>query len=311
MNIEKLLLKALLPGIPANGVGLVKNVEVRKTKNGAEFLSGVITDGDTSMNFKKWQARQEDKDTIVAGKGIMLIAGEVTEYQGMHEIKISKYSILPEEEVAALDLIPKADISIDKLNEEWETHLDALMSAGYDMKSIVDFLEKANLISAYKTYAGAKSVHHDYQYGLLEHVTNTASIAMDICRNVSYPINTGVVRFAALFHDIGKIQCYQFVNNLATDISKDFVLQGHLYAGANLISKLRKWIPEGDVEGIIHCILSHHDKPEWGAIVPPATMEARIVASADLISSMIPVYKPEKEVVRPVYVASLGHSVIR
>lgn len=311
MNIEKLNLAGLTPGVPVNGVGLIKNVDTRKTKNGAEFLSGEITDGSTVMAFKKWQANPADKALILSGKGIMIVAGEVSEYQGSLDLKINKYTILPDEEVAVMNLIPESAISVDKLEESWAHHIDALTEAGYLMAEMIEFLEKGNIITAYKTYAGAKSVHHDYKYGLLEHVTNTASIAVDICRNIPYPVNVNAVRFAALFHDIGKVQCYNFVNNLAVDISKEFMLMGHLYAGAAIISKLRKWIPVEDLEIIIHCVLSHHDKPEWGAVVPPAIMEARVVASADLISSAIPMYKPENNPVKPVYLQSMGHSVLK
>lgn len=311
MNIEKLNLAGLTPGAPVNGAVFLKSADVRKTKNGAEFISGEITDGTTGLVFKKWQANPADKASLTPGKGIIIIAGEVSEYQGSLEIKLNKYTILPDEEVAVMDLIPESDISVDKLEESWAHHIDALTEAGYLMADMIEFLEKANIITAYKTYAGAKSVHHDYKYGLLEHVTNTASIAVDICRNVPYPVNTNAVRFAALFHDIGKIQCYTFANNLAIDISKEFVFMGHLYAGAAIISKLRKWIPAEDFEIIMHCVLSHHDKPEWGAVVPPAIMEARITASADLISSAIPMYKPENNPVKPVYIQSMGHSVLK
>lgn len=310
MNIEKLKLVDLKAGDTVSGVVLVSSSDVAKTNAGAEFVKGEVSDGKKKMAFKKWQASESDKTDLSAGKGIMIVSGSVTEYQGTLEIKLTKYSVLPETEMAMLSIVPESDIPVAKLEESWAYHVDALKAAGYQMDELAEFLNKAGLLDAYKTYAGAMSMHHDYKFGLLEHVTNTASIALDMCRHVPYVINVNAIRFAALFHDLGKISCYNFANCLAVELSPEGLLTGHLFVSAAIIGKLRKFIPAEDYSLIVHCVLAHHDNPEWGAVVPPATMEAQIVAMADLLSSRIPVFAPVNEVKKPVYSKNMNRKIL-
>ena len=132
------------------------------------------------------------------------------------------------------------------------------------------FVENKEFVDAFKKHSAAKSVHHGFMGGLLEH---TLSVT-DMCQYFAehYPmIHRDLLITAALFHDMGKIQ--EISDFPMNDYTDDGQLLGHIYIGARCMENAAAQIP--------NCILAHHGKMEFGSPKVPAIMEAMALHMAD------------------------------
>jgi len=144
--------------------------------------------------------------------------------------------------------------------------------------------------------AAAVKYHHACRGGLAEHTLEVVEIAFAAGQALAksgVAVDFDVLIAGALLHDAGKTQEYEFFNDLAVSVRQDAALVGHHpVSGVNML----RWAvsQEGrqyDCElmerckQVAHIIYSHHGRPEWGAVVAPATVEAVIVHYADMLSS--------------------------
>ena len=148
------------------------------------------------------------------------------------------------------------------------------------------------LSERWRLIPGAVKVHHAYAAGTLIHSVSTAKIAKAIA--VSIPeASVELVVIGALLHDIGKLFCYT-INGVVCELTDEGLLHEHSFTGANFISGfteehnlLNSSADEAKLEMLQHIILSHHGKCEFGAAVPPSSIEAHIVHHADVLDASV------------------------
>lgn len=173
-------------------------------------------------------------------------------------------------EVDVSNYIARIKSYIDKIDDE-------------DIKELVIYL--------YNTYndkltiwPAAVSVHHNYRHGLIQHLCNVArqAIVMATCYT---DISMDLVIAGALLHDIGKLQEYTEDGK----ISDSGKYRDHISCGQLMIyeayNKLGCKVDERDINRLLHIIISHHGKLEWGSPKTPVCKEAFIVHQADYIDT--------------------------
>ena len=194
-----------------------------------------------------------------------------------------------------LSALPKSKINIPK---QQTVNTNILMSEIY---SIITNLIKDNQLSElvmhiiqsnvnkFTTWPAAVSVHHNIKGGLLLHTRNVALIAHRIAVNYS-DIDMDLVLSGAILHDIGKIEEYTEDCKIS-DVGK---YRDHITIGQDII--LNAWrtsnsqVDENTINRLLHIILAHHGKLEWGSPKIPATKEAFIVHQADYIDTNMYIY---------------------
>ena len=136
---------------------------------------------------------------------------------------------------------------------------------------------------SYKFWPAAKSVHHDFRSGLIQHVLEMLNIAYSMKK--FYPmVNYDIVTAGIILHDIGKFQEFD-VKGIGTEYSKKGILVGHIPLGAMEFEKYAKGrLSEDLYYHMIHMILSHHGEVQFGSPVVPATVEAVMLAYIDRLS---------------------------
>ena len=143
------------------------------------------------------------------------------------------------------------------------------------------FVEDPEFIKTFKAHSAAKTVHHGFVGGLLEHTLSVAKLCDFYCTR--YPVlNRDLLIAAALFHDIGKTkELSEFPENDYTD---DGQLLGHIVIGTIMVDEKIKTIPgfpAKTASEIKHCILAHHGEFEYGSPKKPALAEAMALNFAD------------------------------
>lgn len=145
------------------------------------------------------------------------------------------------------------------------------------------------------TAPAALDHHHAYRGGLFIH---TGDVFSNCAGLVNSPmgefhreqINTDALYLAAWFHDVGKMEIYSMDGDVPKiDSDKDKRI-GHIVLSSQIFMRAVEGFGFDDafVDLVNHCILSHHERKEWGSPVEPATIEAHILCRADFISSRMP-----------------------
>lgn len=160
------------------------------------------------------------------------------------------------------------------------------------IEQIVDGDLKDSLVSTLKEnefYFDAPAAlyhHHSYKHGLLEHSIQVIDLSLSMlsCLDEGITINPDIIIAGSILHDIGKINCYQFVEG-GIDASGILSEQTHMANGIKIISQHMKDCVH--LDDLIHIIASHHRIKDFGAIVEPISNEAWIISVADDLSSKI------------------------
>lgn len=260
-------------------VYLCKNKIVAKTKAGKSYYSMQLQDRTGIIDAKVWELN----NGIAHFEAMNYIRVEalVTSFNGALQLNVKRVRVADEGEFDPADYMPCSAKSIDGMYSELtdiigsisDEHLGKLLKSFFTDDKV--FAEK------FKKHSAAKSIHHGFIGGLLEHTLSVAKICEFISER--YPIiNRDLLVTAAIFHDIGKVnELSSFPENDYTDEGQ---LVGHIVMGTMMVSERINSIegfPVTLANELKHCILSHHGELEYGSPKKPAIIEALALAHAD------------------------------
>lgn len=272
-------------GDMVTGTYLCKRKETLKTKAGKSYYSLTLQDKTGVLDAKVWELSNgidhfESMDYIH-------IDGQITNFQNSLQLSIKRIRKSQEGEYNESDYFPVSNKNIEEMyqellqyiNEINEPHLRKLVHSFY--------VDDKNFIERFKKHSAAKTVHHGFIGGLLEHTLGVVKLCNYMADN--YPIiNRDLLISAALFHDIGKMdELSTFPENDYTD---DGQLLGHIFIGAEQVGVKIKDIPSFPVKlanEIRHCILAHHGELAYGSPKKPALVEAMALNFADTADSKL------------------------
>ncbi|MBU0636401.1 HD domain-containing protein [Candidatus Micrarchaeota archaeon] len=168
--------------------------------------------------------------------------------------------------------------------EEMSTELKQLIEQVQDneIKSVLTeiFITDTDFFEKFQKAPAAVYLHHAWIGGLIEHTLNITKICL-LMKKIYPQLNQDYLIAGALLHDIGKPR--EFSDKIRTVVSQEGMLVGHISIGVQILSeKMKKLnIPQEKQNRLIHLILSHHSKQEFGSPKTPAFLEAFVVALAD------------------------------
>jgi 3'-5' exoribonuclease len=230
-----------------------------------------------------WGADQRQLDGLERND-IVQVIGEIGQFRGKRQLNVSSIRPLPRGSVAWRDLVPSiGDVAPwwDRL-DRWRAEIRrpriaAVLSLFYDD---AEFRER------YGECPASTVGHHAELGGLLKHTVEVASIGRAMCKVCH--ADPDVVLAGALLHDMGKLEAYRW--NGAFETTECGALLGHVVLGSLMLERrLRAADPnpcsDREMTLLQHLILSHHGKLEFGAAVPPMTLEAEVLHYADNASA--------------------------
>lgn len=261
-------------------------LEIQQKSFGADKECTVLTLGNASGRIESapfWGADQQQVAGIAKGH-VAQIIGEIDQFRGRRQLKISSIRALPRESVDRRQLLP----SVGDVSGYWKK-LDAWRAeiAGPRLQNTLAlFFDDPNFRRRFEECPASISGHHAELGGLLKHVAEVAHIGREIARTCK--ADRDLVLAGALLHDIGKLESYGW-DGLFTYTDSGRLL-GHVVLGVLMLDRrvaLETPAP-CSTDGIMllhHMILSHHGQLEFGAAVPPMTLEAEILHYADNASA--------------------------
>lgn len=269
---------------------LVSNVSLKEAKNGNKYVELTLSDKTASIpNCKIWNVTESVWQELQKSS-VLFVNGVADRYGGNYKINIQDFNF-PGDDFDISSLIPTEPIDVEG------TYKD-ILELVYSMTNPI--LKKATLGllgefgDSLKIVSAAKRMHHYKRSGLLRHVKEMLDLALFVQK--IYPTaNKDLLIAGIIYHDIMKVEEYQYSNGLAEDFSKKGFLFGHIFLGAELPKKYvsDEEAASEEIEMLQHIILSHHGKLEWGSPVEPATIEAVIVHYVDNLDAKVYAFSDE------------------
>jgi len=264
---------------------LCTSKQVSTAKNGATYLSLKLTDKTGEIDGRLWDnaddvAGRFEKDDFVRIKGI------AANYQGSMQIKMKTLEKVDDSRVDIANFLECSKRDINEMIGELHK-----MTAGLSndhLKRLMDsFLKDAAFMEALKRTPAAKTLHHNFIGGLLEHVLELVSLAKDVAKH--FPsVDLDVLLVGAFLHDIGKVK--ELSVRKSIEYTTEGRLIGHISLGYEMIVEKIHTLPGFPAELTMllkHIMLSHHGEYEFGSPKRPKIQEAIIINYLDDLSAKI------------------------
>ncbi len=270
-------------------VYLCKKKVTAISKKGDPYDSLTLQDKTGMLDGKIWDPNSAGIDHYEE-MNYVAITGEVTIFMNKPQLKITRLRVASEGEYNPADYVPTTEKDVDKMYD-WLLSIVDSINAPY-MRALLEYFFKNDEIAAkFKAHSAAKSVHHGFLGGLLEHTVSVTSSCNFFAKQYPY-LNRDLLLTAALLHDIGKLE--ELSEMPLNDYTDDGQLLGHITIGALMIEDAIRTIdgfPEIKRRELLHCILAHHGKLEFGSPKKPALIEAWALNFADDLDAKMETFK--------------------
>jgi 3'-5' exoribonuclease len=279
-DLARLVAESQFENKPFDSVYLVLNRQQRTTKAGKPYLIVQLGDNSGMIEARIWEMLDPRVATDFDKGDVVKVRGCATKFEGVIQLKIDQLKKLPSTEFDRSDLLPATTFDIDELWSRLETTVSSFTEP--DLKRLVTLiLADPAIRAAVREAPAAKQLHHAFLGGLLEHVVSLLTLAEKVVPH--YPIlMKDLVLTGVILHDIGKI------HELAWTTGFEYTLQGtllgHIQIGASMVEKAIDALPGFPPRLkilVLHVILSHHGKLEFGSPKLPMIPEALMLNFLD------------------------------
>lgn len=283
-------IESMHEGERVNDIYLCKQRTSAVTKNGKPYDSLILQDKTGTIDAKIWDPNSmgiEECDAL----DYIEVGAEVTNFAGTLQLNVKRVRKVSEGEYDPSDYLPVSSYDINEMYAELKGFIESIKNPYLSTLLKKMLVEDEELSKAYCGQSAAKSVHHGFIGGLLEHSLSVTRVCDFFSRN--YPLlNRDLLLTAAMLHDVGKVrELSSFPQNDYTDEGN---LLGHIIMGTEMIADRIREIegfPPVLAAELKHCILSHHGELEFGSPKKPALMEAVALSFADNVDAKMETFK--------------------
>ena len=264
---------------------LVKFKEVKTKKSGDPYLSLILGDRSGELEAKMWDKIEEveatfDRDDFIKVKGLVQV------YRNRPQLTIHKLRRCQDEEVNFADYFPKTAKDIDEMFEELLGVVDGVQNS-YLRELLMSILMDEDLAAKFKQAPAAKTLHHAWLGGLLEHTLSLCKLCKLVAPHYS-DINLDLLLSGAVLHDIGKTEELSYTRSFT--YTNEGQLLGHMILELDLINEKISQV-EGfprELKTLLqHLIISHHGEYEFGSPKLPMFPEALMLHCLDNLDSKL------------------------
>ena len=281
-------IKDLIGNTAINETYLCKSKNLATAKNGSNYYNLTLMDKTGTIDAKIWDINSDLINDFNVGDFIT-IEGTITTFNEKLQINITSTNIATDYD--AENYFPKTEKNINELCDKLHRLINSVSNDNLNTL-LKAFFENDKILDKFKRGSAAKSIHHAYIGGLLEHSINVATICEQQCILYSDILNYDLLITAALLHDIGKIK--ELSDFPANDYTDEGKLLGHIYMGCEMITLKAKNIPNFSkvlLTELKHCILAHHGELEYGSPKKPDLIEAIVLHNSDNMDAKIQIFK--------------------
>ena len=263
-----------------DGFFLVLAKQQRTTKTNKPYLNLILGDKTGQLEARIWDpgdariAKEFDKGAIVKVRGCC------SRFEDRLQVKIDQLRVALADEVEKSDLLPATGYDVNDLWRQLGNFIEGMSNP--DLKALLkSILGDPSIAMAYREAPAARQLHHAWLGGLLEHVVSLLRLGDRVAAHYTL-LDRDLLLTGIILHDVGKIR------ELSWDIGFDYtiegVLLGHIQMGVDLVEKAIASLPQFPDRLrtlVLHLILSHHGKLEFGSPKLPMIPEALVLNFVD------------------------------
>ncbi len=264
---------------------LVKDKEVRTAKNGNSYLSLTLGDKSGSLDAKMWDNVAEVEPTF-GRDDFVKVKGQVRLFNNRQQLTIHRIRRCQESEVDLGDYLPRTTRDVERMFGD----LLALVSRignPHLGKLLENLLNDSEFAARFKQAPAAKSLHHAWLGGLLEHTLSLCRLCQGMAEH--YPeLDLDLLLTGAVLHDIGKTEELSYSRSFA--YTTEGQLLGHMILELDLINRKMAEIedfPPRLKTLVQHLIISHHGEYEFGSPKLPMFPESLVLHYLDNLDSKL------------------------
>lgn len=259
---------------------LCKHKTSAVTKNGKPYDSAILQDKTGTIDAKIWDPNSLGIDDFDALDYVEVVA-DVVCFNGTMQLNVKRVRRVSEGEYDPKEYLPVSEKNLDCMFDELLKYAGSIKNIY--LRALLEkfFVDDKEFALAFKQHSAAKSVHHGFIGGLLEHSLSVTKLCDFYC--TQYPLlNRDLLLTAAMLHDMGKV--YELSGFPVNDYTDEGQLLGHIVIGSEKVTMAAAAIegfPVKVLNELKHCILAHHGELEFGSPKKPALMEAVALSFAD------------------------------
>lgn len=265
------------------GMFLVQHKDIRQKKSGEPYLSMTLADRTGELDAKMFDNAAEVLDAFERGDFVR-VKGLLQVFQNRPQLTIHKILAIPESEVDFADYFPASKRDRNEMFAELRSWIASMTNT--HLKALIEAMFADEVIAlAYRTAPAAKSVHHAWLGGLIEHVLSLCHLAKFTAAHYE-GIDFDLLLAGVILHDIGKIRELTYARGFG--YSTEGQLLGHIVMGVRMIDDKLRQMPDFPAplrDLLMHMILSHHGELEFGSPKVPLFAEALLLHHLDNLDS--------------------------
>ena len=255
------------------GFFLVLSKQQRSTKTNKPYLNLILGDKTGQLEARIWDPTDSRIAKDFEAGAIVKVRGACSRYEERLQAKVDQLRLAQPDEVEKSDLLPATGYDVNDLWRQLSNFVEDMSNP--DLKTLLTaILSDAAIAKAYREAPAARQLHHAWLGGLLEHVVSLLRLGERVAAH--YPmLDRDLLLTGVILHDIGKIRELSW--DTGFDYTIEGVLLGHIQMGVDLVEKTIEKLPHFPDRLrtlVLHLILSHHGKLEFGSPKLPMIPEA-------------------------------------
>ncbi len=284
--MSKLMIRDLKDNEQFETQVLVLQKSTLQSKTGKPYLSVKVMDASGEMEARVWD-HVEELNALFDKEDFVWIRGKAVNYQEKMQLSLISFKKLNPDDVEISAFLPTTKKNIEEMFSQFMEIIHQKIQNVWIKKFLLAVFEDPSVQRKFKRAPAAKTNHHAWIGGLLEHVLHLCKLAEDVVKH--YPqANADLVYTGLMMHDLGKID--EMYYDRGFGYTDEGQLVGHLIQGVELVYDKIRSIPDFPPKiktHIVHLILAHHGRLEFGSPKLPMTLEAIIVHYLDDLDSKI------------------------
>ena len=263
-----------------NGYFLVLAKQQRTTKTNKPYLNLILGDKSGQLEGRVWEPGDPRIAKDFERGDIVKTRGSASRFEDRVQLKIDQLRVALPNEVDKADLLPSTTYDVATLWRQLLGFVDSLTNL--DLKLLLTtMLDDPALAEAYREAPAAKQLHHAWLGGLLEHVVSLCTLADRVAPHYTL-LDRDLLLTGVILHDIGKVRELSW--EIGFEYTIEGILLGHIQIGAALAERTIDSLPNFPPKLktlVLHMILSHHGKLEFGSPKLPMIPEALVLNFLD------------------------------
>ncbi len=267
---------------------LVQSRQLLATKAGKPYLSMILQDKTGRISARVWDNAQEFFG-MFKNNDVIKIEGTVELYNNELQLIIRRLRPSASDEVELSDFVQQCGHDVDEMFLELQSYVESVENP--HLRALLQsFFRDDDFVAKFKAAPAARSIHHVYVGGLLEHTLSTTRLCEYLTTHYE-TLDADLLITMAILHDIGKVRELEIAPSI--NYTEEGNMLGHITIGIQMVDEKIRQLPDFPQKLrmlVEHMILSHHGQAEWGSPRPPMFLEAEVLHRADDLDVKVDIF---------------------